>query len=450
MEKPFKFRRAREIAGAFVLLGIVLLIAGIVVQGQVKGWFQPKTEFEVVLPPDGTQGIARGSEVHILGSKVGTVQGIEMRRKGSRAKLSDFTQIPADEIELVAVLQVRGGLAVFVGKDSEAVLKKDLAGFGSSYFELTRAGGTWPENAEQRQLPFREMKDVQNELTAIVKEIRDSLIPALEKIQFASNEIGILAKNLSGEESNFQQSVTKLRDSLTGLDAMIATMNSGEGAIGAMLKDKTTESDFRESISNFKKASGELNSSLAKVDTIVEGVERGEGAAGLLLRDAGTANEIDRAVGNIDIASSSMRDALANFDRTSEQFPEVISQWNEAVGGFGEAAKIMQEALAEYELLARGLQEHPLLRGSVNRAREQEGIENAAKAGENGESVRAASSGERESGNESIFKRTKSQPKTFYRSGEKPQLRAEPIQIEEEPAKPQGGLIQRILQKNKP
>ena len=82
------FRRSREIAGAFVLLAAGLLIAGIVMHGQIRGWFQPKNIFEVALPEAGTQGVRPGSEVYIMGNKAGTVTRVEMRRKITELAIS--------------------------------------------------------------------------------------------------------------------------------------------------------------------------------------------------------------------------------------------------------------------------------------------------------------------------------------------------------------------------
>jgi len=262
MDKPFKFRRAREISGIFVLLAIILLAVGVVMHGKVKGWFERKTIFEVVLPSSGSQGIQVGSDVHILGSKAGTVIRIELRRKGSEGRLRDFESVPPSEIELVAILEVRGGRAVFVGAESKAILKRDLAGFGSSYFELTRNDKEWSGDAKHRALEFEEVKDVQNELTSIVKQIRDSLIPTLAEIEKAANEIGVLANDLSSEDGGFQ-------GTLSSLDSVMERLNQGEGTIGAMLNDKGAEKNFLEMLANFNKASVDLRTSLEKIDHVV-------------------------------------------------------------------------------------------------------------------------------------------------------------------------------------
>ena len=50
MSKPFKFRYASEIAGTFVALAVLLLVAGVFVAGKTQGWmegtFTLKTTFE--------------------------------------------------------------------------------------------------------------------------------------------------------------------------------------------------------------------------------------------------------------------------------------------------------------------------------------------------------------------------------------------------------------------
>ncbi len=362
MDKPFKFRRARELSGVFVLFAIIVLAVGFVMHGQVEGWFDRKTVFEVMLPESGTQGIQVGSEVHILGSKVGAVTQVELRHEHSAEKLTDYGSVPADEIKLVAILEVVGDRAVFVGKNSRAVLKKDLAGFGSSYFELTRNGEPWSDDVEIRSLEFEQVKDVQNELTSIVKEIRDSLIPTLGQIEVAAKEIGVLANDLSREDGGLQ-------GTLMSLDSVMEKINKGKGTIGAMISDEEAEKNFREMLANFNKASADLSNSLAKIDNVVTQMDEGKGTIGRLLRDEKTAVQLDETLENLGKASESLSSSLVKFDETAAEFPTVVNKWNSAIDGFGTAAKTMQEALKEYELLARGLQQHPLLKGSVNKAR---------------------------------------------------------------------------------
>ncbi len=365
MDKPFKFRRAREISGVFVLIAILLLMVGVMMHGKVKGWFEPKTVFEVELPTEGTLGIKVGSEVHILGSKVGTVTRIELRQKGHFEELKDYTSVPPGDIVLVAILEVRGGRSVFVGSASNAILKKDLAGFGSSYFDIMRDGTAWPEDVEVRSLKVEKTKDVTNELTSIVEEIRDSLIPALGKIEDASREISVLAKNLSSEGGGFQGTLAKL-------DSVMEKIDRGEGTVGAMISDKESEKNFTEMLANFNKASVDLTNSLAKIDGVVSEMDEGKGTIGRLLKDEKTAQHLDETMANLDKASKALDSSLKKFDETAESFPGVIEKWNSAIDGYDRAATTLQQALKEYELLALGAQQHPLLKKSVNKAKEKE------------------------------------------------------------------------------
>lgn len=365
MDKPFKFRRAREISGIFVIAAILLLVVGVMMHGKVKGWFEPKSIFEVQLPEEGTQGIKVGSEVHILGSKVGTVTRIELRQKDHFEELADYSSVPPGDIVLVAILEVRGGRSVFVGSDSKAILKKDLAGFGSSYFDISRSGTAWPDGIAVRSLAVEKTKDVTNELTSIVEDIRDSLIPALGKIEDASKEISILAKSLSTENGGFQGTLTKL-------DSVMEKIDRGEGTVGAMISDKEAEKNFGEMLANFNKASVDLTSSLAKIDGVVSEMDEGKGTIGRLLKDENTALHLDETMANLDKASKALDSSLKKFDETAESFPGVVQKWNSAIASYDRAATILQQALKEYEILALGAQQHPLLKKSVSKARENE------------------------------------------------------------------------------
>lgn len=50
MQQRFHFRYANELVGAFVLLALLLLVAGIFFTARSQGWFAPRYRFELLLP----------------------------------------------------------------------------------------------------------------------------------------------------------------------------------------------------------------------------------------------------------------------------------------------------------------------------------------------------------------------------------------------------------------
>ncbi len=358
MEKPFKFRRSREIAGAFVLLAAALLVTGVIMHGQIRGWFQPKEMFEVRLPDTGSQGLRAGSEIYVLGNKAGTVQRVELRHRDTGETLTGYTDVAPDKIRLVAILEIRGGMSVFVGSDSVATLERDLGGFGSSFFEISRGHQPW-KSKTRRSLAFETPTEMQDELTATVSEIRTNITPALTAIASAATEISELAANLESEDGGFQQT-------LGGLNSLIARIDRGEGALGVLLKDEQAKKDLSETLTNVKNSTGTLSATITTLSAAIDGMEKGEGVLGTLLKDQPAAEDLAQALGSINKAAASLNTSLTSIEGGAKQFPSTISDVDDVVKEVGEAVLILQKALSDIQLVAEGLQGHWLVKGSVD------------------------------------------------------------------------------------
>lgn len=60
MPKKFKFRYVNEIVGGFVLLVVLLLLAGVLVAGHAQHWFESVYEINLNFPPEGSMDLQKG------------------------------------------------------------------------------------------------------------------------------------------------------------------------------------------------------------------------------------------------------------------------------------------------------------------------------------------------------------------------------------------------------
>ena len=366
MQKPFKFRYVNEIAGAFVILLIFLLTSGVVLSGRLRGWFKPVRIYEVVLPETGTNGIRQGSEVHILGNRAGSVQKVELRHKHETGMVH-IKNVPPGDLELVAVLEVRSDFVIFVGKESKAILKHDLGGFGAPYIEITK--GTTPAGPEVRELPLIPSVDVQDELTATVKEIRDEVVPAIKEVQKTTAAIGVLANTLSSPDKPFQESIA-------GAVEILDRVNEGKGVAGVLLNDEGAGKEVSVFLASLSEASQELTDSLSSLDRIMTDLEGGKGAAGALLRDDELGQDLQKTMAQLNSATEEINQSL-------QRIPATLRAADTAVAEYAKAAVIMQQALEEYELLALALQDHWLVRNSVKKEEASQAKEKQAASSSN-------------------------------------------------------------------
>ena len=115
-----KFRYTNETVGLFVLITLMLFVAGLIYSGQIRKWFNPGETLKVVLPDEGLFGLAKGSAVEILGTKAGEVRDIV---------INPDQKIHAD-------VRIDRDMAVFVRSDSKAFMAS--AWSGSSPFMALR------------------------------------------------------------------------------------------------------------------------------------------------------------------------------------------------------------------------------------------------------------------------------------------------------------------------
>ncbi len=367
MEKPFRFRHVNEIAGAFVLIAAILMVVGILISGQIQGWFQPTRVYRVVLPEAGTMGIKPGSEVKIMGSRAGSVDRVDLRDKQSGERVFDVAKIQPESVELVAVIRVRGERVAFVGQDSQAILRYDLGGFGAPFFEISR--GTTPREKSDEELKIKLESDVKDGLTNSVEKIRIAMIPAIEEIQKTTAKIGDLATSLIDPTGDFQQA-------LAAINKVTGRVNRNEGVAGVLLNDDDAAEQLRNTLANFSNASSDIGKSVSAMNALLSGLESGEGAAGALFTDDKLSDQIRKTVAEVEVASKEINQSLAAI-------PPMLNTTNSAVGEFTEAAKIMQAALREYEILGEALQRHWLVRKQVDKVEAEMGGGNGVVAAQN-------------------------------------------------------------------
>ena len=202
MSKPFKFRYVNEITGAFVLLVVALLLAGVVVAGHAQGWFRPEYSLTLLFPPEGSLGVQDGTRVVCLGNTIGTVERI----------------IVADDGAMQGRAKIKGEFFRFLRSDSQALVKKAFGIAGEVFVEISKGTAT--------PLPKEGAELVCQNDTEMLKQIQDSL----EKVQKTIDEYRNLAADLRNTNGPLMQFIAHLSDITAGIQ-------KGEGPVGKMLRD---------------------------------------------------------------------------------------------------------------------------------------------------------------------------------------------------------------------
>jgi phospholipid/cholesterol/gamma-HCH transport system substrate-binding protein len=330
MRRPFRY--VNEIAGAFVLLGLLLLAAALMLAARSSGWFQKERRFAVTLPPEGSFGLRPGAEVRILGTVVGRVTDIGIDHAGNmRAG--------------VAILEDFGR---FVRTDSVALVQKTYVVAGTAFLEITRGEGEpLPPGGTVGSKPFEELPKL---LEGILGGIREEALAALEDLRGATREYTALAAEARDRDGNLQRALANLQE-------LLATVNRGEGTIGRLVRDPALAERLEATAARIDSSAGEadlffrdLRASASEARELVATL-RAEAAE---LRGAGAA-----AKGVLVEAQALLADARAS----TTEVPRLVAGAADAVGQLPGVLLQTQATMREVQRLVQGMRGNWLFGG---------------------------------------------------------------------------------------
>jgi ABC-type transporter Mla subunit MlaD len=194
--------------GAFVLLSIVLLIAGFVAAG-ITQIFAPKIRAVTVLNTS-VEGLAAGSPVKYLGLPVGKVTRIAMREKdGYIAVYFDLSPAAMDSqgAGRVSLSTSASNLVEVLQKHNPSCFINAAGIMGGSYLELTLGGQEPPALPDLQDIPEDAM---------YIKSRPSHIGNAIQNVSIVLEEIG---------KVNLVQLTDKLNQAL---DHMSEVLSSGE------------------------------------------------------------------------------------------------------------------------------------------------------------------------------------------------------------------------------
>jgi phospholipid/cholesterol/gamma-HCH transport system substrate-binding protein len=273
LERPFKFRRVNEITGAFVLIIVALLVAGVVWTGRSQRWFMSNVRLRISLPEAGAAGIRQGSEVYFLGTHVGSIADVIVDEAG----------------HMEAEAHIRRDFFRFVRADSSAVVKRKFGVAGDSFFEITRGVG--------RTLPEKNAlivcnAQIQSALETAIDEVSREALLTLSKTRAGLDTWAGLGSNLISTRERLDLFIERA-------DKIAAGLQEGKGTAGKLLTDASIADEL-------KTVAVKANHSMDELQI--------------------TLRNLEEASGNLEVASTnlpSITDALGN---EAKDLPGLVRQ----------------------------------------------------------------------------------------------------------------------------
>jgi phospholipid/cholesterol/gamma-HCH transport system substrate-binding protein len=321
-----KFRYTNETVGLFVLITLLIFVAGLIYSGQVRKWFNPGETLKVVLPDEGLFGLAQGSAVEILGTKAGEIKDIVIN--------------PDQKIHAIA--RIDSEMAVFVRSDSKATIRKTFGIAGDAYLEITRGSGEMLD-WEYAVITVKSDRKTSDTLAELIEELRAKVLPVVDDAHKAILMLTAVAKELQDPDKGVQQL-------LANLNSISDRIDRGEGAIGRLLTEDKLVRDLEALVARMGPIFDDLKKTIQNVSEFSKEFDV----------ETGDIPEITR---NLKRTLASMEMVMKDLSQTTPQLPQIVKNVGDTTDAVPVLVLQVQQVMVELERLIQQLQSHWLLGG---------------------------------------------------------------------------------------
>ena len=321
-----KFRYTNETVGLFVLITLLIFVAGLIYSGQVRKWFNPGETLKVVLPDEGLFGLAQGSAVEILGTKAGEIKDIVIN--------------PDQKIHAIA--RIDSEMAVFVRSDSKATIRKTFGIAGDAYLEITRGSGEMLD-WEYAVITVKSDRKTSDTLAELIEELRAKVLPVVDDAHKAILMLTAVAKELQDPDKGVQQL-------LANLNSISDRIDRGEGAIGRLLTEDKLVRDLEALVARMGLIFDDLKETIQNVSEFSKEFDV----------ETGDIPEITR---NLKRTLASMEMVMKDLSQTTPQLPQIVKNVGDTTDAVPVLVLQVQQVMVELERLIQQLQSHWLLGG---------------------------------------------------------------------------------------
>lgn len=349
--------------GLFVLAGLAVLMISILMLGDIH--FRPQNRVYAVFR--NVEGITDKSPVKVSGVEIGTVKDIEiindhariamgLRKnlhlyKNARARIRSTGIIGSKFIALDPGRPIPGAPEesqrlnngdTIVGDD---VLSLDelMERVAKSLDQFTGGGKT----GENFTATIANLRSITDSLNAALGQQRRSLTNIVRNIEefsaHAKSAAAHLDDVLSSSKEEAKAAIHNLKETLDKTNALLGGVQRGEGALGALIADKKTGEDIKETVGHLKQTSESAKQVLARFTQvrafwIVQG--RRDIKAGVYHGDVGLRLEprpdkFYEIMGQNLSTAGSTRSSPGDFERTNTITALLGQHWGSVTGGVG-------------------------------------------------------------------------------------------------------------------
>ena len=327
-------RRYRTMLGATVLAALFVFLLSLIQAEALRELVDPGKTLRLVLPDEGLFGLAEGAKIEVLGTPAGKVNRIVIQ--------------PGQKIHAEA--RLRGSMAPFVRRDSQAVIRKTFGVAGESYVEITRGHGE-AMDWEYAVLIAQPDRAPTESIGEILEDVRSRVIPILDQTERTMTALADITERFASPDGDFQMMLADL-NTLTG------RIERGEGTLGRLLSDEHAANELEEMLTG-------ANAAVNRLGPILEELQATAAQVTLLSQSINAqSQDLPEISDSVKSVLASLDQVMSDLQKTSPQLPAITRDIGAATANVPVLLGMTQQTLAELEALLRQLRSSWLLGGA--------------------------------------------------------------------------------------
>lgn len=288
--------------GLFVLVGSAVLVVGLYLLGSKRNLFQPVVRISATFEQVG--GLRPGNNVRYMGINVGTVERITL--------LSDTGVEVRLAIKEKHAQHIRDNAVASIGSDGLMGNRLvNLAPGGPGGTPVTDGVHLSTSVPLDTDLMLRTLDRTNDNLAAITDDVR----LLAHKLNKEGSVIDLLTDTVLSDDlrqamHDLQQAAAHARSATAGVDAVLADVQAGKGALGTLVSDPTAEGQVRAWLTTMQSLADSLATVTMRIDQFANGLNEPGGLGYTVTKDTAVARDVRLTLSQLQRSSVTLEENL--------------------------------------------------------------------------------------------------------------------------------------------